>query len=115
MSTDQKLAERNIPGAMNRSQRFAEVEHAENIGGTLKRIVTYFVRERATVLCLLAVVVFGTLCGVYAPSLQSRAIDIIAGEREGRLAATLAFMLAVYLLYSVSGLLQGLLSARPSQ
>lgn len=117
MNTDQnrELTERNIPGAMNRSRRFAEVEHAENIGGTLKRIAAYFVREKATVACMLAVVVFGTLCGIYAPSLQSRAIDIIAGERMGNLAKTVSFMLAVYLLYSVSALLQGLLSARLSQ
>ena len=32
---EQKQAERNIPGMMNRGQRFAEVPHAENITGTL--------------------------------------------------------------------------------
>lgn len=111
----QKLTERNIPGAMNRSQRFVEVEHAENVGGTLKRIATYFVREKVTVACMLAVVILGTLCGIYAPSLQSNAIDIIAGERAGNLAYTIIFMLIVYLLYSVSALLQGLLSAKLSQ
>lgn len=117
MSTEQnqKLLERNIPRAMGHGQRFAEVEHAENIGATLKRIAVYFMREKVTVICMLAVVVFGTLCGIYAPSLQSNAIDIIAGEREGHLAYTLIFMLTVYLLYSASGLLQGLLSARLSQ
>lgn len=48
MSADpnQKLAERNIPGAMNRSQRFAEVEHAENVGRTLKWIAAYFIKEK---------------------------------------------------------------------
>ena len=111
----QKLAERNIPGAMNRSQRFAEAEHAENVSGTLKRITAYFVREKVTVACMLAVVISGTLCGIYAPSLQSNAIDIIAGERTGNLVPTIIFMLTVYLLYSVSALLQGLLSARLSQ
>ena len=35
---NQKLQEVNIPGAMNRGQRFAEAEHAKNVGGTLKRI-----------------------------------------------------------------------------
>lgn len=64
---------------------------------------------------MLAVVIFGTICGIYAPSLQSNAIDIIAGERTGRLGCTLVFMLSVYLCYSISGLLQGLLSARLSQ
>ena len=96
MSTEhsQKLTERNIPGAMNRGQRFAEVEHAENVGGTMKRMITYFVREKATVFAMLAVVVLGTLCGVWAPGLQSKAIDIIAGERAGNLIRTLIFMLS---------------------
>ena len=64
---------------------------------------------------MLLTVIFGTLCGVYAPSLQSRAIDIIAGERQGDLVSSLLLMLLVYLLYSGSQLLQGLLSAHLSQ
>lgn len=111
---EQKLAERNIPG-MNRHERFGEIEHAENVKATLQRILTYFAHEKSMVACMLAVVIFGTLCGVYAPSLQSNSIDIIAGTRTGSLAKTLLFMLASYLLYSASQLLQGLLSANLSQ
>ena len=114
MADDKKRMERTIPG-MNRGARFAAVEYAENIGGTLKRILTYFAREKMLVISMLAVVVFGTLCGVYAPSLQSKAIDIIAGTGEGSLAASLVLMLTVYLLYSGSQLVQGFLSARLSQ
>ncbi|MGN0635066.1 MAG: ABC transporter ATP-binding protein [Acutalibacteraceae bacterium] len=110
-----KRAQAIIPGAMNRGQRFAEVEHAENVGETLKRVVTYFIRQKTTVIAMLGIVTAGTLCGIYAPSLQSKAIDIIAGEREGNFAYTLILMFTVYLLYSLSGLLQGLLSARLSQ
>ncbi|MDY5221580.1 MAG: ABC transporter ATP-binding protein [Eubacteriales bacterium] len=113
--TDKKLVERNIPGMMNRSTRFAEVEHAENVGATLRRIAAYFARERAMVAAMLGVVVLGTLCGVYAPSLQSRAIDIIAGAATGQLAPAVLWMLLVYLLYSLCQLLQGLISARLSQ
>ena len=113
--TEKKLEERNIPGMMNRQNRFAEVEHAENVGSTLKRILKYFAHEKTTVVLMFAVVLFGTLCGVYAPSLQSQAIDILAGTRAGGLAGTLVFMLAVYLLYSGSQLLQGLFSAKLSQ
>ena len=40
---DQKLASRNIPG-MNRHERFVEVQHAEHLGATLKRIFAYFTR-----------------------------------------------------------------------
>lgn len=111
---EQKLALRNIPGMRSR-ERFVEVEHAQDVKTTLKRIVAYFVKEKKMVLCMLAVVVFGTLCGVYAPSLQSKAIDIIAGIHEGSLAKTLALMLSVYLLYSASQLLQGIFSAKLSQ
>lgn len=112
---EQNLAARNIPGMMNRIQRFAEAEHAENAGAALRRIAAYFAREKAMVLVMLAVVVFGTICGVYAPSLQSNAIDIIAGVRAGSLARTVLWMLSAYLLYSACQLLQGLLSARLSQ
>ncbi|MGN0156170.1 MAG: ABC transporter ATP-binding protein [Lachnospiraceae bacterium] len=111
---EQKLLERNIPG-MNRRNRFAEVEHAENVAPTLKRIARYFIQEQSMVFAMLAVVIFGTLCGIYAPSLQSNAIDMIAGIRTGSLFPTLLFMLVVYLLYSLCQLLQGLLSANISQ
>ena len=114
MPDEKKLMERNIPG-MNRHERFVEVEHAQNAGATLKRIVTYFAKEKALVAGMLAIVLAGTLCGVYAPSLQSRAIDMIAGERAGHLMKTILLMLFVYLIYSASQLLQGLLSAKISQ
>lgn len=117
MSTNQsqKIAERNISGRSSHAQRFAEVEHAENIGATLKRIILYFIQEKGMVTSLLVVVILGTIFGIYAPSLQSNAIDIIAEEREGHLIYTLLFMLIIYLLFSFSGLIQGLLSARLSQ
>ena len=114
MADKNKLEERNIPG-MNRHNRFVEVEHAENVGATLRRILIWFAREKGIVCSMLAVVIFGTLCGVYAPSLQSRCIDIIAGTKSGRLAVTLALMLAVYLLYSLCQLFQSLISAKLSQ
>ena len=112
---ERNLASRNIPGMMNRGQRFAQAEHAENAGAALRRIAAYFAKERSSVLAMLAVVVLGTVCGVYAPSLQSSAVDIIAGVRVGSLMRTVLWMLCVYLLYSVCQLLQGLFSARLSQ
>lgn len=111
---DRKLEERNIPG-MNRRERFAETEYAENVGAALRRIVRYFFHEKLLVTAMFLIVLFGTCCGVYAPSLQSRAIDIIAGSISGNLMRTLIFMLTVYLLYSASQLLQGILSAKISQ
>lgn len=114
MADEKKLIERTIPG-MNRAARFAEVEHAENVGATLKRISTYFTKEKAMVFSMLAIVVLGTFCGVYAPSLQSKSIDMIAGTKVGNLSGSLALMLIVYLIYSGCQLLQGLLSAKISQ
>ncbi len=105
---------KTIPGTRPR-ERFAEVQHAQNAGAALKRIAAYFVQEKILVLSMLAVVILGTLFGIFAPSVQSRAIDIIAGTVSGSLAATILVMLGVYLLYSGCQLLQGLLSARLSQ
>ena len=110
----QKLEMRNIPG-MRARERFTEVEHAQNAGAAVKRIAAYFAHEKGMVFCMLAAVIFGTLCGVYAPSIQSKAIDIIAGTGTGSLIRTLILMLAAYLLYSGSQLLQGWFSARLSQ
>lgn len=107
-----------IPGAGGGPGRMPgtmQVEYAEHIGGTLLRIAAYFTRERKTLWAMLAVVVLGTLCGLWAPSLQSKAIDIISGEAEGVLTNTVGLMLGAYLLYSASRLVQGLLSARMSQ
>lgn len=108
--TERRVEERNMPG-MNRQQRFAEAEHAENAGAALRRLAHYFFDEKLLVAAMLAAVIFGTCCSVYAPSLQSRAIDIIAGSISGSLGRTLVFMLAVYLLYSAAQLFQGMISA----
>lgn len=70
--SDQKVEQRNIPGMNARASRFKEVEHAKNFGATLKRILKYFTHEKILLLLMLIVVIFGTLCGVYAPSLQSK-------------------------------------------
>lgn len=78
-------------------------------------MLSYFAYEKVMVAGMLLIVVFGTLCGVYAPGLQSKVIDIIAGTADGNMMGTLLLMFAVYLLYSGSQLVQGLLSANISQ
>lgn len=93
---DSKLAERSILGMMNRRERFAEPEHADDIKATVRRIAAYFVEEKRLVAGMLAVVLSGTLCGILAPSLQSGAVDIIAGEKQGILSHMLTLMLSVY-------------------
>ncbi len=111
---DMRQATASVP-QMNRHERFAEVEHADNVGTTLLRVVGYFGREKAMVVLMLFIVLAGTLCSVFAPSLQSSAIDIIAGERMGRFWVTLAGMVILYLCYALSQLGQGILCARLSQ
>jgi len=109
-------AEKMIPtGRMGHGARFAEVEKAENISAAVKRILVYFSHERALVLGMLAVVLVGTVCGVYAPRLQSAAIDIISGDAEGILSQVLVTMMIAYVFYGASYLIQGLMSARLSQ
>jgi len=98
------------PGGM-----FAEGEKADNAGATLKRIIKYFTSQKTLVFAMLGVVIFGTVCGVLAPSLQKSAIDIIAGSENGDLGRTLTLMFIVYLLYSASRFFQDYLSAKMSQ
>lgn len=107
---------RNQPPALgpNRGNRFAETEYAKDISWTLKRIGSYFAKEKKLIFGILAAVLGGTLCGIYAPILQSNAVDIIAGQRNGDLKTTLALMLAAYLFVSLLRLAQGVFSARLS-
>ena len=108
------MVNRNMPGT-NHHQRFVEVQYAKNIKTTVKRIAKYFIHEKLMVICMLIVVIFGTLCGIYAPSLQSNVIDIIAGSVTGNFNNMLFFMFIVYMFYRGSQLLQGFLSAKISQ
>jgi len=105
---------RNIPG-LSRKERFQTVEYAADARGTFRRFLTYFSRQKTLLLLLLAVVLIGTICGIAAPAMQSRAVDIIAGERAGSLGNTILRMLVLYLLYGLSQLFQGLCSAQLSQ
>ena len=104
----------SIPGRGHRD-RYAQVEHADHVSATLKRIWSYFAKEKLMLFSMLAVVIFSTLCGVYAPSLQSSAIDIIAGNQSGKLASTLLAMTIVYVFYGLFQLAQTLLSSVLSQ
>ena len=114
MSKDVK-AQAPQPGiGPHRGNRFAETEYAKDIGWTLKRIASYFVKEKKLVFGMLAAVLGGTLAGIYAPMLQSNAVDIIAGQRNGDLKTTLVFMLATYLAVSLMRLAQGVCSAKLS-
>lgn len=115
MSKEEKPTAREIVPGMNRRERFVQVEHAKNPRGTLKRVAACFAKEKKWIVALLLVVIAGTLFGIFAPAMQSRAVDIVAGEKKGVFSFALIAMLALYLLYSVCQLLQGLFGAKLSQ
>lgn len=95
--------------------RFAEVQHAENAWGTLRRVWQYFATEQKLLVAIMTVVILGTISGVIAPSLQSKAIDIIAGKSDGNLLTYIIWMVVANLIVSATSLIQGLCSGRLSQ
>lgn len=82
---------------------------------TLRRLLQYFQKERLMVLALLGTVFLLVLCSVYAPSLQSQAIDRITDGQFSLLPRILFTMLGVYILYALCTWSQSLLSAALSQ
>lgn len=82
---------------------------------TLKRLITYFASEKAIVLLLLMVVLVVVACSVYAPKLQSQAIDAITEGAFEKLPKTLIIMLCVYGVQSICTLFQSRSSAILSQ
>lgn len=91
------------------------VEKAKDKKGTLKRLIAYFAAEKAMIIGLLAAVIVVVICSVYAPKLQSNAIDIIASGRFKELTPILITMVFVYIIHSICTFLQTKISAVLSQ
>lgn len=91
------------------------VEKAKDKKGTLKRLIAYFSAEKAMIIGLLAAVIVVVICSVYAPKLQSNAIDIIASGRFKELTPILITMVVVYIIHSICTFLQTKISAVLSQ
>lgn len=91
------------------------VEHAENVKGTLVRLLQYFKMAKKLFVMLLVSVVCVTLAGLLAPSLQGKAIDAIAGKEWDVLAVCVRTLLVVYLSHVLFSLGQSLMAARLSQ
>ena len=98
------------PGSRNLT-----VEKAKDKKGTLKRLIAYFAAEKAMIIGLLAAVIVVVICSVYAPKLQSNAIDIIASGRFKELTPILITMVVVYIIHSICTFLQTKISAVLSQ
>lgn len=90
-------------------------EHAADRKATLGRLMQYFRQAKKLLLLLLAAVVFVTLAGLAAPSLQGSAIDAIKERQWNTLSACVLCLLAVYLGNALFTLAQSLLAARLSQ
>lgn len=91
------------------------VEKAKDKKGTLKRLIAYFAAEKAMIIGLLAAVIVVVICSVYAPKLQSNAIDIIASGRFKELTPILITLVVVYIIHSICTFLQTKISAVLSQ
>lgn len=91
------------------------VEKAKDKKGTLKRLIAYFAAEKAMIIGLLAAVIVVVICSVYAPKLQSNAIDIITSGRFKELTPILITMVVVYIIHSICTFLQTKISAVLSQ
>ena len=99
----------------SRMRTVLEVEKPKESKQTFKRLLQYFVDERKLLIGLLLAVTMGVLCNVYAPKLQSQAIDSITSGAFGVLTQRLGLMLAIYLIYGLTSLFQSRLSAHLSQ
>ena len=90
-------------------------EHAENVKGTLTRMLQYFQKESKLLMLLMASVICVTLAGLLAPSLQGKAIDAIKDKTWETLYSCVVALLAVYAVNVLSTLGQSLMAARLSQ
>ncbi|MCD7807326.1 MAG: ABC transporter ATP-binding protein/permease [Lachnospiraceae bacterium] len=91
------------------------VEKPKNGMQTFGRLIHYFSHEKGMVAGLFAVVIVQVICSVFAPKLQSDAIDKITDADFGGLPAVLITMLLLYALSALSTLFQARFSAFLSQ
>ena len=104
-----------IPGMRGPRNRGREVEKPKEGRKTLKRLLTYFGKELKMMIALLAAVFIIVICSVYAPRLQSNAIDYIAAGQFSMLTPVLMMMTGLYLVNSVCTFIQTRFSAILSQ
>lgn len=110
---EQSLSNYKIPGM--RGPRERNVEKPKEGKKTLGRLIGYFASERKVILFLLAVVLVVVVASVYAPRLQSDAIDSISIRDFESLPKILFTMLAIYGIHSLGTFLQSRESAILSQ
>lgn len=114
MAEKQSLSNYRLPGMRKASDR-QDVEKPKEGIKTLKKLAGYFADEKGKLIILFLAVVVVVVCSVYAPDLQSKAIDKISQGRFNELTPILLIMLAVYAIHSICTLFQGRISAVLSQ
>lgn len=114
MAEKQSMSNYRVPGMRAPRDRQGGEKPKEG-GKTLRRLAGYFTEDKKRLVFLLIAVVIVVICSVYAPKLQSRAIDMIASGQFRKLAQVLAVMLIVYGIHAVCTLFQSRISAILSQ
>lgn len=112
---EKPVVNQNIPGMRRPPNRMAGGEKPKEGKATLKRLIKYFVGEKKILILLLFAVFIIVICSVYAPKLQSNAIDKITLGKFPDLNPILMQMLFVYLLNSICTFVQSRYSAILSQ
>ena len=110
---EQSFSDYKLPGM--RRPRERRIEKPREARKTLHRLVAYFAGERKVVAFLFTVVFVVVITSVYAPRLQSDAIDSISQREFGQLPKILFVMLAIYGIQSLGTFLQSRESAILSQ
>ncbi|MGN0318647.1 MAG: ABC transporter ATP-binding protein [Lachnospira sp.] len=103
-----------VPGMRGPRDRNS-VEKPKEGKKTLKRILGYFGKEIPMLAVLFLAVCTVVICSVYAPKLQSNAIDSIADARFSELGGILLAMICVYAVHSICTFIQARFSAILSQ
>ena len=95
--TNKQAPPQNVPMPGRRGPRGPMIVEKPKEGKkTLTRLVRYFEKEKGMVAGLLGIVVVLVVCSVYAPKLQSEAIDKITDGAFRELPSVLLVMLILY-------------------
>ncbi len=103
------------PGRGGPGRGPAEIEKAENVKGTARRMLQYFSGARKQLAGLILSVVAVTLLSLAAPAMQGSAIDSIKAHDWPQLYRCAALLLGIFVVNVGANLAQLLLSARLSQ
>ena len=98
-----------------RASPFDEHEKPENLAATRRRIIGYFAREKFFVGGIFAAILAAIGFDLAVPALQSRAIDVIAGQSSEPFFPVLWLMLGCSVLAGCLGFVRDVLSARIGQ